>query len=85
MKKWIYKKKCVVLAESLEQQTDYHRNNFPYKTNEGNATELSTVGHVISERHWKGSFDFTEIVNNYGLKLGTLCQFVRFVSLKLYI
>ena len=61
---------------------------FPYQTNGNHATELSTVGHVISEPHWKSTFDFTEIVNNYGLKRGTVCQIVRFIfqfSLNLYI
>ena len=53
---------------------------FPSQTNRNHATELPTVGHVISERHWKSSFDFTEIVNNYGLKRGAACQIVRFVS-----
>ena len=46
------------------------------------------VSHVISEWHWKSTFDFTEIVNKYGLKQGTVCQIVRFIShfsLKLYI
>ena len=60
---------------------------FPYQTNGNHATELSTVGHVISERHWKSTFDFTEIVNN-ALKRGTECQIVKFIShfsLKLYI
>ena len=50
--------------------------------------EPSTVGRVISERQRKSTFDFTEIVNNYGLKRGTVCQIVRFISqfsLKLYI
>ena len=100
--------KFVVLAEYLEQQTDYcrykrrirkstrgplwRRNQpylfiFPYQTNGNHATELSTVGHVISERHWKSTFDFTEIVNNYGLKRGTVLQIIKFIShfsLKLY-
>ena len=61
---------------------------FPYQTNGNHATEPSTVGHVISERHWKSTFDFTEIVNNYGLKRGTVGQIVRFISqfsLKLHI
>ena len=60
---------------------------FPYQANGNHATKPSTVGHVISERHWKSTFDFTEIVNNYGLKRGTVCQIVRFISqfsLKLY-
>ena len=51
---------------------------FPYQTNENHATELSTVGDVISKRHRKSTFDFTEIVNNYRLKRGTLCQIARF-------
>ena len=39
------------------------------RRDQGNhATELSTVVHVISERHWKSTFDFTEIVNHCGLK-----------------
>ena len=61
---------------------------FPYQANGNHATEPSIVGHVISERNWKSTFDFTEIVNNYGLKRGTVCQIVRFISqfpLKLYI
>ena len=42
----------------------------------------------ISERHWKSTFDFSEIVNNCGLKPGTVGQILRFISqfsLKLYI
>ena len=27
-----------------------------------------TVSHLLSEWHWKSSFDFTEILNNYRLK-----------------
>ena len=49
---------------------------------------INSLCHVISERHWKSTFDFTEIVNNYGLKLGTVCKILRFISqfsLKLYI
>ena len=60
---------------------------FPYRTNGNHATELSTVSHVISERRWKITLDFTEIVNKYGLKRGTVCQIVKFIShysLKLY-
>ena len=34
-----------------------------YQTNGNHATEPQTVGHVISERHWKSTFDFKEIVN----------------------
>ena len=33
--------------------------------------------HVISEWHWKRTFDFTEIISNFGLKRGTVCQIVR--------
>ena len=61
---------------------------FPYQGNGNNATEPSTVGHVISERDWKSTFDFTEIVNNCEVKQGTVCQIVRFISqfsLKLHI
>ena len=61
---------------------------FPYQTNGNHATEPKTVGHIISGRHWKSTFDFGEIVNNYGLKRGTVWQIVRFIcqfSLKLYI
>ena len=60
----------------------------PYQTNGNYATELSTVGHVILWRHWISTFDFIEIVNNYGLKRRTVCQIVRFIyhfSLKLCI
>ena len=58
------------------------------ETNGNHATEPSTVGHLISERHWKSNFDFTEIINNYSLRQETLCKIVKFVSqfsLKLYI
>ena len=60
---------------------------FPYQTNESHATEVSTVGHVISEQHWKSTFDFSEIVNSYGLRRGRVCQIVKLIShfsLKLY-
>ena len=61
---------------------------FPYQINRNHTTELSIAGLIISERHWKSTFDFTEILKNYGLMRGTVCQFVRLishVSLKLYI
>ena len=95
------REKFVLLAEYLEQQTDYcrykrriristrgplwRRNQpylfiFPYQANGNHATELSTVGHEISERHWKSTFDFTEIVNNCELKRGTVLQIVKFIS-----
>ena len=51
-------------------------------------TELSAVGHVISKLRSKSIFNFTEIVNNQGLRQGTACQMVRFIfhfSLKLHI
>ena len=62
--------------------------SFPDQANRNHVKKLSTVGHIILERHWKSTLDFTEIVNNYGLKRGTVCQIVRFIyhsSLKLYI
>ena len=43
------------------------------------AMEPQTVGHVISERHWKSTFDFSEIVNNYRLKRGTVWQILSFI------
>ena len=42
--------------------------NFPYQKNGNHAMEVSTGSHIISEQHWKSAFDFTETVNNYGLK-----------------
>ena len=53
---------------------------FPYQTNGNHVTEPSTVGHVISERHRKSTLDFAEIVNNSGLKRGTVCQTMKFAS-----
>ena len=38
------------------------------KQTENYAMELSTVGNVISEWHRKGTFDFTEIVEDLRLK-----------------
>ena len=32
-----------------------------YQTNGNHAIEPKTVGHIISERHWKSTFDFSEI------------------------
>ena len=52
---------------------------FPYQINENHATELSTIGYVISEWLSKIIFDFTEIVSNYWLVRGTVCQTVRFI------
>ena len=61
---------------------------FPHQTNGNHITETQTVGHVIAERHWKSTFDFSEMVNNYRLKRGIVWQILRFISqfsLKLYI
>ena len=47
-----------------------------------------TEGHVIAEQHSETTFAFKEIANNYGLKRGTVCQIVKFISqffLKVYI
>ena len=38
------------------------------------------MGHLNSEQHGKSTFDFSEIVNNYGLKRGTVWKIVRFIS-----
>ena len=61
---------------------------FPWQKYGNHAMEPRTVDHVISEWHWKSTFDFREFVNNYGLKQGTVWQIVIFISqfsLKLYI
>ena len=61
---------------------------FLYEANGNHATKLSTLGHVISKWHWKITFNFTEIVNNYWSDWETICQIVTFSSqffLKLYI
>ena len=36
---------------------------FPYQINGNHTTEPETVSHIISEWHWKSTFDFSEIVN----------------------
>ena len=62
-------------------------------TNRNHVTEISAVGHVVSTLHRKGScdkgsYDFTEIVKSHGLKQGTVCRIMRFIShcsLKLHI
>ena len=51
-----------------------------YQTNGNHTMELSTVGHVIPERHWKSTFDSTEIVSKCRLKRGTVRQIVGFIS-----
>ena len=35
--------------------------------------EAINIRHVASERHWKGTFNFTEIISNFGLKQRTEC------------
>ena len=52
----------------------------PSQASENHATELSTIGNVNSEWHWKGAFDFTQIVNNYALKRKMLCHRLKLVS-----
>ena len=54
---------------------------FPHQTNGSHEPchGAITVGHVISERHWKSAFDFIEIVSNYGLKRGTVWQILGFI------
>ena len=61
---------------------------FPDQKNGNYATGLSTIDYLISEKHWRSTFNFTETVNKYGLMQGTVCEIVRFIShfsLKLYI
>ena len=41
---------------------------FPYQANGNHPMEPSKVGHLISEWLWKSTSNFTETVNNYGLK-----------------
>ena len=53
---------------------------FTYQTNGNHYIEPPTVNHKISGQRCKSTFDFTEIVNNYWLKRGTVCQIVRFIS-----
>ena len=55
--------------------------NFPFQTYASHVTELSTFGHAISERYWKATFYVTEIINNFGLKQGTVCQIVKYLPL----
>ena len=50
--------------------------------------QTTSSGHVILEWGRNGSFDFTEIVNQQGLKCRPVCQIVKFIShfsLKLHI
>ena len=39
----------------------------PFQTYRNHASELSTFGHVISEWYLKGTFNFTDIMNNFGM------------------
>ena len=45
------------------------------------------MGRIISEQHWKSTFYFAEIVNNYGMKRETMSivKFITYFSLKLCI
>ena len=43
-------------------------------------TELLATGQIISEWPRKEAFNYTEIINNHGLKQGTECQIVRFIT-----
>ena len=36
---------------------------FPYQTNGNHTMEPEKVGHIISEWHWKSTFNFSETVN----------------------
>ena len=74
------KEKLAHQEEVLREEINSIYLSLSFQTNGNHAMEKSTVGHVISERHWESTFDFTEIVNNHGLKRGTVCQTVRFVS-----
>ena len=81
------------IEEKLANQEEVLRTprgifTFPYQANGSHVTEPSIISHVISEQHWKSAFDFTEIINIYGLKRGTVYQIGRVISqfsLKLYI
>ena len=53
----------------MEESVEF---TFPDQKNGNHATEPSTVSDKISEQHWKSTSDFTEIVNNYRLKQGTV-------------
>ena len=52
----------------------------PSQASGNHGTELSTIGHVNSEWCWKGTFDYTQILNNYALKWAILYQRLKFVS-----
>ena len=77
------------IAADIKQKLELNKRSFmeesavfilPYQTNGNHVTELSTVRHAISERHWKSTFNFNEIINNYGLKQKNVFQIVIFIS-----
>ena len=81
------KEKLANQGEVLRTRGGISHIHLIYQANGNHATEPSTVGDVIFERDCKNTFDFIEIVNNYWLKQGAVCQIVRFISqfsLKLY-
>ena len=51
---------------------------FPYQANGNHVKMLSAVDNIIITTPEK-SFNFSEIINNYRLKLGTVCQIVTFI------
>ena len=65
-----------------------NQSNLPFLIRQMETMPLNHKQNVITERHWKSTFDFSDIVNNYGLIRGTVWQIVRFISqfsLELYI
>ena len=57
--------KFVALAEYFDQQTDCSRYRRKIKSFEEELVKFtapSTVSHIISEQHWKSTFNFTKIV-----------------------
>ena len=75
-----YKRKIGKPRRGLSWRNQPNLFIFPDQTNGNHATELSAVGHVISDWHWNSTFDFTEAVNNYRLKRGAVCQIISFIS-----
>ena len=94
-------KKFVVLAEYFEQQTNCsrYRRKMSQSRRSPSSRNQSYLPFFIKQmetmsrshkngRHLKSTFDFSEFVNNYGLKRGTVWKILRFISqfsLKLYI
>ena len=62
----IYKKNNQQMKKSFMEESVLF--NFPFQTYGNHASDLLIFGHVISERHWQDTFDFTEIINTFGLK-----------------